>query len=124
MYYLSLSVIVVSTAFVSAVVTSIAASRIHRMKWHTKIKKSRFSKLNYILTSFYQFNDKFYNPFSFIREFMLSALVTALIYKYLTYDNCVFDLKCVLANLLTVIVLRIVFQIVAYSKLFDRDLVG
>lgn len=124
MYFFSLSLIVVSTALFAAVVTSIAASRIHRMKWHRRVRKSRFSKFNFILSSFYQFNDKFYNPFSFLREFMLSALFTALIYKFLTYDNCMFDLKCVLVNLLIVIAYRIASQIVAYAKFFDKDIVG
>ncbi|GEM_PF-1198982 len=123
MILVSISLVVLLTSLVSSFITSLFASWLDGMKWHTKLKKSKFAKFNYLLSSFYQFNSKFYNPFSFLREFMLSALITALIYKYLAHANCVFDLKCIIANFVTVVIIRILMQMVAYAKFFDRELV-
>jgi len=123
MILVSISLVVLLTSLVSSILTSLIASWLDGMQWHTKLKKTKFSKVNYLLSSFYQFNSKFYNPFSFLREFMLSALITALIYKYLAYANCIFDLKCIFANFIIVIIIRILMQTIAYAKFFDRELV-
>jgi hypothetical protein len=120
---MSISLIIALTAFVSAILTSVMASRLHVMKWHTRIQKSKYTKFNYILSSFYQYNRQFYNPFSFLRELMLSALFTALIYKYIVYDECILSIQCIVANLLIVILIRILMQVIAYAKFFDGELV-
>lgn len=120
---MNITAIILSLGLISAVFTSLIASYIHRKKWHRRNKKSAFLKINLCLSSFYQFNAIFYNPFSFIRELMINTMFISLSFKYLICEHGHLQFRCLIGLLILTIIYRSFCQLIVYSKFYDEELV-
>jgi len=119
---MSISIIILSIGLTSAICTSLIASYIHKKSWYKKMKKSRCKSVNLYLSSFYQFNNHFYSSFSFIRELMVNSLLISLIFKYLIYEPTHLGIKSILGSFIITVVIRIICQLIVYSKFYDEEL--
>ncbi len=120
---MSISFIILSLGIGSAIFTSIIASIIHKMNWYKSVKKTNYRGINLFMSNFYQFNDRFYSAFSFLRELMINSLLISLIFKYLICTPSNMDLLCISGSLALTCIIRIISQLVVYSKFYDEDLV-
>jgi len=120
---MSVSIIIISIGLVSAICTSIVASLIHKMNWHKTGKKSKFRSINLCFSNFYQFNNHFYNAFSFFRELMINSLIITLFFKYLVCESKLLETSCIMVVFIIVFVLRTISFLVVYSKFYDEELV-
>ncbi len=120
---MNITAIILSLGLISAVFTSLIASCIHRKRWHKKNRKSVFLKINLCLSSFYQFNAIFYNPYSFIRELMINTMVISLIFKYLICEHGHLQFRCIIGIFIVTIIFRSICQLIVYSKFYDEELV-
>lgn len=120
---MSVSLVILSIGITSAICTSLIASFFHKMKWHRYVQKSRFKGVNLILSNFYQFNYHFYSSFSFLRELMLNSFIISLMFKYLICETDHLQIRCIIGSFVVTCILRVICQMVVYSKFYDEDLV-
>ncbi len=120
---MSVSVIIFSIGITSALCTSIIASVLHKMSWHKSVKKSEWKNVNMILSSFYQFNYRFYSSFSFLRELMMNSFIVSLIFKYLVCETDHLQIGCIIGSFILACLFRLTCQLVVYSKFYDEELV-
>lgn len=120
---MSVSIIILSIGISSAICTSIIASVIHKMTWHKSAKKSEWKSVNLFLSIFYQFNYRFYSSFSFLRELMLNSFIISLIFKYFVYEPDHLQARCIIGSFILTCILRLVSQLVVYTKFYDEELV-
>ena len=75
------------------------------------------------LSNFYQFNYRFYSSFSFLRELMINSFIVSLIFKYFVCETDHLQAKCIIGSFILTCVLRLINQLVVYSKFYDEELV-
>jgi len=120
---MSVTIIILSIGITSAICTSFIASVLHKMNWHKSVKKSEWSSVNMFLSSFYQFNYRFYSSFSFLRELMMDTFVVSLIFKFLVCEPDHLQIICIIGSFILTCIFRLICQLVVYSKFYDEELV-
>jgi hypothetical protein len=120
---MSISLVIISVGLLSAICTSIIASIIHKMRWYKTGEKSKFKNLNLCFSSFYQFNNRFYNAFPFFRELMINSIIITLFFKYNICESLFLDSYCIIVAIIVVLVIRTLCQLIVYSFFYDEELV-
>lgn len=107
----------------SGITTSFLSSLIHRMEWHSHLKKSEGGVYNIFISNLYQFNRSFFGALSLSRELIVNIIFLNIMFIIYCKGRSEFGIDCLLYSYLIVCTIRTITFLVIYAKFYDEKLV-
>ncbi len=106
-------------AAVSGVATSTFSSAIHKMRWHRAVRKTESEICSLFVSNIYQFNRRFFCPYSVVREIIINIIILNIIYLLFCTPDRQLGAECLLYSFLFVFLFRVSVITLLYAKFYD-----